>query len=187
MTVENLPRGVNAFRGYLAYGYQGNAQDDTRDCWRYAYVGCLAEPARRFILAIGMSVRRYLKKKNERQECKRKRQRPRNSPPGFMRKPLHCYAPLRHQNSPMRSRNGTENIPIIVSLRCEPLQEGFASRYRLVHRFPAISGTLPCSKRIRTKAQLPSGVHATLRQNFLPVILVRGLRGNLQFLVDLLQ
>jgi hypothetical protein len=110
-------------------------------------MGGLAKPARRFILANAMSVRCYLKKKNQGQQSKRKRQRSGNSPHGFMRKPLHSFIPPSEiSNSPMRPRNSSENTYPIVSVRCEPLQEGFASRYSSVHPSPALSGPLPAKK-----------------------------------------
>ena len=48
---------------YLAHWNQGNRDNDSRNCRCNAYVCCLAQPASRFILPVGVTVRCDLKEK----------------------------------------------------------------------------------------------------------------------------
>ena len=93
MTEETFHGRADARRDDLTKKNQGDAQCDPRQRWGGAYMGCLAQPARRFVLAVGVAVRRYLEEKQEGEKSQRARQRPDHSPHGFLRKNLHHCAP----------------------------------------------------------------------------------------------
>jgi len=84
---------ADARRDDLTKKNQRDAQRDPRKCWGGAYVGCLAQPARRFILPIRVPVCCDLEEKEKGEKSQRARQRPNNSPLGFLRKNLHHSAP----------------------------------------------------------------------------------------------
>ena len=92
-TEETFGGRANARRDDLAKKNQGDAQRDPRKRRSGAYMGCLAQPARRFILSICVAVWRYLEEKQEGEKSQRARQRPDHSPHGFLRKNLHHCAP----------------------------------------------------------------------------------------------
>ena len=123
MTEETFRSRAGARRNDLTKKNQGDAQRDPRECRCGAYMGCLAQPARRFVLSIGVAVRRYLEEKQEGEKSQCARQRPHESPHGFLRKHVHPCAPLSLRVPCLALRKARKHACIIVSLGCSDLQE----------------------------------------------------------------
>jgi hypothetical protein len=101
----------------LANGNQREAQPNCGYCGGNSHMGHLAQPARRFILAVGVPVRCYLQQKQKRQHRQRERQRLCEPAPAWIGSTLHyshsilyCWLSPGPRSAPYSARQTSTSV-----------------------------------------------------------------------------